>query len=285
MQRIISLSTIPPRFRLIEPTLRSLLRQSMPADEVRLYIPRSYRRFPDYDGSLPDLPPGITLCRPAEDLGPASKILFAADELRERDCQILFCDDDRIYQPDWARFLFEHQARRPRECVSLVGKPIHRPKTAAGRRRRRREERRSPQKAGFAKPLLNPRRAALHIADFFARTWKPADARVLQRSRIYRAGHAEILQGYGGVAVRPHFFDASAKVIPDIIWAVDDYWLSGLLASRNIPIWLPAHAPMPLKSATSGVESLLESEIDGSGRTEANQACIDYMRARYGIWN
>ncbi len=50
---IVSLSTIPPRFGEIRPTLDTLLDQSAPADQVLLYIPHRYRRFPDWDGTLP----------------------------------------------------------------------------------------------------------------------------------------------------------------------------------------------------------------------------------------
>src|SRR4051794_32719177 len=62
--RIISLSTIPPRFDRLAPTLKSLVEQSGAIDEIRLYIPKRYRRFPDYDGSVPSVPDGITIVRP-----------------------------------------------------------------------------------------------------------------------------------------------------------------------------------------------------------------------------
>jgi hypothetical protein len=40
MRRIISLTSIPPRFARLAPTLRALQEQA--ADEIRLYIPRRY---------------------------------------------------------------------------------------------------------------------------------------------------------------------------------------------------------------------------------------------------
>ncbi len=75
---IITLSSIPPRFGLLKPTLFSLLSQRLKAEEVRLYIPHKYRRFPDWDGRLPEVPAGITIVRCDEDLGPATKVLPAA---------------------------------------------------------------------------------------------------------------------------------------------------------------------------------------------------------------
>ncbi|MEF0941654.1 hypothetical protein [Rhizobium sp. BR 362] len=95
--RIITLSTIPPRFATLAPTLNSLLQQKGQIDEVRLYIPKKYRRFPEYDGFLPSVPAGIKIFRPDDDMGPASKVLFAAKEFRNQSAQILFCDDDKIF--------------------------------------------------------------------------------------------------------------------------------------------------------------------------------------------
>ncbi len=75
MPLIITLSAIPPRFAALGPTLRALLRQRHPADEIRLNIPERYRRFPEWDGTLPEVPEGVTILRCAQDYGPATKLL------------------------------------------------------------------------------------------------------------------------------------------------------------------------------------------------------------------
>ena len=79
---VISLTSITSRFPEIRPTLEALLAQSAPIEEIRLNIPRRYRRFPEYDGGLPDVPGGIRVIRPEEDLGPATKVLFTSEDLR-----------------------------------------------------------------------------------------------------------------------------------------------------------------------------------------------------------
>ena len=79
MSLVVSLTTIPPRFPYLMQSLPHLLAQTAKIDEIRLYVPKTYRRFPDYDGTLPDVPKGIRVIQPDEDLGPASKVLFAAD--------------------------------------------------------------------------------------------------------------------------------------------------------------------------------------------------------------
>ena len=78
MRHVITLSTIPPRFAGIGPALRSLVAQRSRPEAVELYIPRSYRRFPDWGGGLPEVPEGVRIVRVDEDLGPATKILPAA---------------------------------------------------------------------------------------------------------------------------------------------------------------------------------------------------------------
>lgn len=117
MSLVVSLSSIPPRFDKLEPVLNALLAQTAKIDEIRLYLPKTYRRFPDYDGSLPDVPRGVRIMRPNDDLGPASKVLFAADDLRGTDCNIIYCDDDRVYGPNWFSRILAAQKGREAECL------------------------------------------------------------------------------------------------------------------------------------------------------------------------
>ena len=272
--RVISLSTIPPRFGEIGATIQSLVAQLDHADEIRLYVPKTYRRFPAYDGSLPALPEAVTVIRPDHDLGPASKVLFAAEELRGRDAQILFCDDDRIYPKDWASQLFEIQAERPGECVALFGKLLS-PETGRTRSGLPGATRRS---STFD---LEYRYAKLRYA---LKRLAGVPAVKPTRRRIGRSGHVDILMGFGGVVVRPEFFDDTATNIPPILWSVDDYWLSGLLALRGIPIWLSHELYAPLVSSASDIDSLLAATIEDADRGKANSACIRYMQETFGIW-
>ena len=272
--RVISLSTIPSRFEEIGPTLETLLTQTGHIDEVRLYVPQVYRRFPDYDGSVPKVPTGISIFRPDHDLGPASKILFAAKDLRDTDAQILFCDDDQIYGADWAEKLFEEQAKRPNECVALFGKLLspEAGRTTCGREGATRRNSNFDWQYRVAKvrhqlsrlggsPLLAP-----------------------SRRRIGKSGYADILLGYGGVVVRPQFFDERSYTIPPVLWSVDDFWLSGMLARNDVPIWLPADFFAPLGSDAGNIESLFSATIDNADRTAANAACVRYMQETFGVW-
>lgn len=268
--RIVSLSSIPPRFGQLGPVLESLLAQRPRVDAVQLHVPRRYRRFPDYDGTPPSVPDGVTLVRPDEDLGPASKVLFAARALRGTDTQILFCDDDKLFSPDWGARLFDEQAARPDMCVALAGK--HLPKDIA------RTNPRTPRAVlggGF-----DP---AYEAGKLLWRAGLKPGPRPTRRA-VREAGFADILQGLGGVVVRPDFFDDEAFDIPDILWAVDDVWLSGMLERRGIPIWLPAGLRRPAPLPGGDGNSLYEAVIDGVKRDDANRRCIEHLRERYGIW-
>ena len=97
----ISLTSIPPRFDRLGPVLAALLGQSI-ACRVVLTLPECYRRFP---GPVrpPAIPEGVRLNRCAVDHGPATKLIGAL-ELGDAD-PILYCDDDWLYAPDWAKNL------------------------------------------------------------------------------------------------------------------------------------------------------------------------------------
>jgi len=269
MQRIISLSTIPPRFPFLEPTLESLASQQT-VDEVRLYIPKRYRRFPEYDGSLPAVPEGVTICQIEDDLGPATKILPATREFRGQDVQILFCDDDLIYPQGWTGRLFDAQERRPNEAVATMGRVY------ACRRS-------NPQlKRPHARQLLHKHDPIYRAGRFFSKLF--GTSQPLWRPTII-PGYIEILFGAGGVVVRPDFFDDEAFNIPEEAWPVDDIWLSAQLARKGIPIYCPWRFPCPPPAAQADTAALLDAEFMGDTRRDSNRKAVVACQQKYGIWS
>ena len=112
-------------------------------------------------------------------------------------------------------------------------------------------------------------------------------------STIYRSGmralevdvgRVDICKGYGGVLVRPHFFDRAAFDIPDLLWTVDDIWLSGRLALAGVPIWKVANADDAVKTDLADVDALVDYVYADHRREQANVACIRYFQETYGIW-
>lgn len=99
-----------------------------------------------------------------------------------------------------------------------------------------------------------------------------------------RSGYVDIVLGYGGVLIRPDFFDDDAYDIPWELRSVDDVWLSGMMGKNGVPIWLDAgHRHIPAAEADLH-DPLHAATHAGMGRHDANRRCIDYMRDRYGIW-
>lgn len=263
---IITLSTIPPRFDLLRPTLDSLLAQKLAASEIILYIPETYRRFPDWDGVLPEVPQGVTIRRCAADLGPATKILPATKDYAGRDVDLLFCDDDKVYDENWHARFKRNRAARPGACIVEAGENL-------------------PDIADTARPSDRLPRAKRW-------TKKPISYRIKRvlslftiKSTMYaNAGYVDVLSGHAGVMVRPEWFDALVWDIPEIIWTVDDPWLSGHLERRGIPIWLIAEVRRMGGTEAGEVDALHDLVEQGHDRVKSDIAAIDYMRKTYGIW-
>src|SRR6266700_5579107 len=98
---IASLSTVPDRINNLRPTIRSLLKQTNPPEEIVLAIPefsiREQRPYvvPEYISRLPRV--RVLRCR--EDWGPATKFIAAIqDELAagRENTLIMVVDDDRL---------------------------------------------------------------------------------------------------------------------------------------------------------------------------------------------
>lgn len=265
--KIISLTSIPSRFSGLGPALESLLAQR--ADQVRLHIPRAYRRFPDWDGSLPAVPAGVQIIRCETDLGPATKVLPAARDLRGQDAQILFCDDDCIVPLGWAGRLFALQSGRPDQAVAVYVRPTYLADRTppAGRQ-------------AWQVPITwdLPYRASRLAHKCFGTP-------VAHRRPFWIAGYGDVFFGAGGVVVRPDFFDDVAFDIPDIAFLVDDIWLSAMLARRGIRIFCPWRAALPKSQETSGQDALLTTVFQGRDRQQLNRAASEHCRSAFGVWS
>ncbi len=264
---IVSLTTIPPRFAGLQDCLESLLQQTAQIDQINLYLPRRYRRFPG-DYTLPKVPPGITIRIVEDDYGPATKVLPAAVENAGTDTLILFCDDDKVYHPTWAQHLVDGAKVHPDCCIVAVGANV----------------------SQFSRYTWSSPKVP--AADFVHKDWwyRAKRATSLGRwkpSNIQGSGYVDILCGWAGCAVRPEFFCQGDFDIPDILWTVDDVWLSGCLERNGVPIWLENLDTK--KRPRRGVNDTLDHALrgltyKGYDRQRANQACIRYFKERYGIW-
>ncbi|MDO8837369.1 MAG: glycosyltransferase family 2 protein [Parvibaculum sp.] len=266
--KIISLTSIPSRFDGLGPILESLVAQNV--DEVRLYIPNRYLRFADWNGSLPDVPEGVTICRTEDDLGLATKILPACRDFWGQDAQILFCDDDCLVEKGWADRLFRIQGRRPSDAVAVYVRPVegyvpNRVKT--------------PGIRAWQLPIKYdvPFRLSRLLSKFVGTP-------TLRRRPFVIPGYGEIFFGVAGVVVRPEFFDEATFDIPPVAWPVDDIWLSANLARLNVRIYCPWMVALPISSYLADQDSLQESEFEGKKRQELNRNAAQLCQQKFQIW-
>lgn len=268
---VVSLTTIPPRLGLIQPTLRDLLNQTAQIDEIRLYLPRNHRRFPLDQAQIPELPGKIRLILIDEDFGPATKILPAARDLAGQDVEIIFCDDDQVYDRDWAARFVEARKQHPDAC--LVQKGYHLEDRFAGGKYYPRHD-----------PAHHPR-AQRFQRDLFYRLRRLASFGRWRQIPFVKSGYVDILEEYRGAMIRPDFLPPEAWHIPDVLWTVDDPWLSGQLLRNGHPIWLIVGGPRPRPNAEADLsEGLRHYVYNGFGRREADTLAIEYFRQHYGLW-
>jgi len=123
---IASLSTVPDRINNLRPTIRSLLRQTRPPDEIVLAIPefsvRERRPYvvPKYISRLPRV--RVLRCR--EDWGPATKFIAAIqDELAagRENTLIMVVDDDRLYPRDALETYLYYSEQLPNAALCFRG--------------------------------------------------------------------------------------------------------------------------------------------------------------------
>jgi len=274
---IITLSTIPSRFHLLGPTLESLLDQTVPADAVEVWIPKSYRRFPEWQFELPEVPDGVTIRVADVDLGPATKVLPAVKAYKGTDAKLIYCDDDRIVSPRFVESFLKASNDQPNCAIASSGWDIECLGFAieANKRQPRAQ---GPQ--GLYDFPYRWRRLKQKCQELYFRRRLPKPF----RSKLFKTnGYLDIMEGCGGVFVRPDMFDDVAFDIPTKLWAVDDIWLSGMLAVRDIPIWSNSYAAMPNEQFDIS-DPLHASVIDGLNRHEANCACVEYFQEHFGIW-
>jgi GT2 family glycosyltransferase len=168
-------------------TLASLLNQSRQPDRVILNIPRTYRRENFTYANLPRVPDGVEIIITDVDCGPATKLFPTIRQFKGENVNIVFCDDDRLYPVNWLSNLVENALRHPGECITV----------AAG--------------------LISQIEAYYHYVNrpnpaFLAPLYRKIYAFKKRRPEPSRT--ADIACGYGGVLVRPEFFDEKVFSIP-----------------------------------------------------------------------
>lgn len=273
----ISLTSIPPRFEFLQQTLQSLLQQRADVHEIRVNIPKSYRRFPEGSFSMPELPEGVTLVVLDHDYGPATKILPTLEAKRGSNEPLIYCDDDRIAHPNFVSDLLAGAQKKPGCILANSGWDLEKlgvqPKRETGQVRAKR------LKSIFDVPY-RLRRLRQDIGGLFSAKspLKP------NRSRnFWRLGALDIMEGMGGVLLYSDSLDDDVFNVPAKVWTVDDIWLSGMAAKKGTTIWAN-NSIIPDEIAGAEVDALCNDTIEGLNRAQANLECVRVLQRNYGVW-
>lgn len=280
---IITLSSIPSRFHQIGPALESLLAQTVKPEKIILYISRSYRRYPDWDGTLPKVPEGVEIRMVDEDYGPATKLLPALKDFKDSGYEILFLDDDHVYPPYLAKHMLKGRRRRPNACVAISGMADYDPLPGTTRQLE-------------YKPRKLRRWRITHLSYQLRLLGLDALGRITgktypdpPRRTVLRQGYSDGFEGFYSVMVRPEFFPDEVFDIPDFAKPVDDVWLSGHAMRMGHPAWIlgglfgPCLEPMK-QSAHDDETALHSSVFGGNNRDASNAEVARYFQETYGIW-
>lgn len=270
---IVTLTSIPPRYENLPRRFASIGCQSVRPDFVELYIPKTYRRFPGQRPSLPNIPDWVDVIEVDEDLGPATKILPATKKWRLHEVDLLLCDDDRSHDRRWISRFAEARRERPKDIICERAWNIDErygiKREELDEPRARRDEHKGLKFVYKLVKLLTFKKYHYHVP----------------RKIYLNSGYGDVFEGFLGVLAPPLAFHDDVWNIPDIVWTVDDVWLSGMAKANGYNVWVNAK-PRPIyhDRKYDKIAALKNYEVGGVCRDDAELVAINLLRSKYGIW-
>lgn len=244
---IASLSTVPSRINNLSATIRSLLKQTRPPDEIILAVPefsiREERPYvvPEYVLRLPRL----RILRSEKDWGPATKFIpVVREELAagRGDTVVMVVDDDRVYPRD-ALATYLHYTAELNEAALCF--------------------------RGAAMP----------------RTFDWRDAIMTKGNDLREPRSVAVITGCGSYLIQPRFFDESLwdySEAPRGAFYMDDIWISGWLARRNVKRYA-VPTSMMMRSVWRQRRTLTLHDVP-NGRQHNNNETIAFFRDSWDVF-
>jgi hypothetical protein len=245
---IASLSTLPGRINNLRPTIRSLLRQTRPPDEIVLAIPefsvRERRPYvvPKY---LPRLP-RVRIWHCGRDWGPATKFIETVrQELAagRGDTLIMVLDDDRVYPRDALATYLHYHTQMPDAAICF---------------------------RGAAMP----------------RTFDWRDATMIYGGEVREPQSVAVITGCGSYLIQPRFFDESLwdySQAPRGAFYMDDIWISGSLARRQVARYVVPASVRRLRIVRRQRRTLSLHHVP-NGRQHNNNETIAFFRDAWDVF-
>lgn len=270
-QTIVTLTAIPPRFSNLAAKFKSLEQQTIRPDRVQLTLPKTYRRFPGELPSLPNIPDWVEVFESAFDYGPATKILPAAQRSAGSDVDLLVCDDDRLQDKNWVFRFKQVRKQRPNDIICERGWNIK-------------------DRFDFVQSDIKLPRAEQHPRggrDIKYRLKRLCSLNFFHPPRkVYlKAGYVDVFEGFLGALIPVAAIPEAAFNIPEVIWTVDDVWISGMAALNGTYVWAHDEArPVHSDGRFDRVAALRHYVEQGIGRSEADRRAVEYLSQQYGVW-
>ena len=129
MQRVIvSLTSIPKRLHYVQEGIRNMCRdQTRLPTHVRLYLPPTFLRsdetyeVPESLFELQKAYPSFRIVEVPEDVGPATKMIYALQEFTDSTDVIISIDDDIGYHERFVEELLDAHAAKPDSLLGFMG--------------------------------------------------------------------------------------------------------------------------------------------------------------------
>ena len=259
---IVSLTSIPSRFAGLGNVVENLKNQSIPPSSIEINIPNEYRNRSFEANDLSAIPKDVSVYRVDHDWGPATKIIPTVQRYRSQDLPIIYLDDDRVYRADLIETFLAESHKYPNNAIAAHTVSVER----------------QLREAFWKLHPIRYRCSRIFSAGF----WNPKKQADGFKSRI--------AEGFGGVLIKPSFFDERIFDYPDHLRSVDDVWISGMLAlADHDPITISSLQPSSEPNIIDGrdvgqFDALVSSMHNTLDRFQANTACITYLQKKFGIW-
>ena len=121
----VSISTIPPRIKNLEKSVKSILGQTLKPDKIFINIPYKYKRFKEIisDDQVPNFQDASVEVTRCEDCGPGTKLLGSLDKMKKNSLVIL-ADDDNTYENYMVEKFYYFYKVAPENAYSFYVHPL-----------------------------------------------------------------------------------------------------------------------------------------------------------------
>jgi hypothetical protein len=249
---IVSLTTIPTRFKYLYITIESILQQTILPDKIIVHIPQIYNNYSYKPDELPQfISDKVIINNNVKDYGPATKLLGLYEHEiynnMTNDDIIIVVDDDRIYNNDLIKNMLMFHCNHADKVLTVAGWDIE----AVTNKKYQINNKKQPRGIEFKKD-----------------------------------GYCDILGGCCGFLITKKKCPFNHAEIFELThmddkYYVDDVWISGFLTLNNTDIYLVPNAIFrdEMRQRNDSITPLANST-----RTYKNIKCIEFFRDKHNIW-